>query len=100
PPREWPGYQLPHQSPIRRTCERAEFVGAVTTGSTSAAATETKVETSMELLRAPVGPVGDIVTTTLKLSSSIGKPVALRTAWNEGSSAQALLDLQAVISNP
>jgi uncharacterized protein YukJ len=54
----------------------------------------------MELLRAPVGPVGEIVTTTLKISSSIGKIVALRTAWNEGSSAQALLDLEAVISNP
>jgi len=101
PPREWPGYQLPHQSPIRRTYDQAEFVeAAVTTGSTSAAATETKVETSMELLRAPVGPVGDIVTTTLKLSSSVGKIVALRTAWNAGSSAQALLDLEAVISNP
>ena len=101
PPGEWPGFQLPHQSPIRRTYDRAEFVGAaLTAGSTSVVATDANVETSMELLRAPVGPVGDVVEKTLKLSSSSGKVVALRTAWNAGSSAQALLDLEAVISNP
>jgi hypothetical protein len=94
PPEEWPGSRLPHLMPLRRLRGSPDAVAAIPPERANIEAETT------ELVRVPVGRMSQIASTSLRLASVSGQVLSLRPAWNKGSSAQALLDLEAVITAP